>query len=111
VTEQGPFRLSLGSSGGVGGPTAYSNNVQLLLSSWDITFEFSQFALIPSEEEGQPPVASKIIVQRIVMSPQHAKAFLNILSENLDAWERQFGEIQLPRQEPNPPQTGEGESQ
>ena len=32
----------------------------------------------------------------IVMSPQHAKAFFNILKKNLEEYEKQFGEIKLP---------------
>ena len=103
MTEQGPIRLSLG-SGGIGGPTLYSNNAQILLSTWDFTFEFSQLALTSSEQEGQPPQASTVGVQRVIMSPQHAKAFSEILRQNVAEWERQFGEIRVPPQNPNPPQ-------
>jgi hypothetical protein len=95
MTEQGPFRFSLGPTSS-GGPPAYSNNVNILTSTWDITFEFSQLSLTASQEENQPPVVSADVVQRIVMSPQHAKAFSEVLRQNVSQWEQQFGEIRLP---------------
>lgn len=102
MSEQGPFRLSLG-PGGISGPPLYSNNVQILLSTWDFTFEFSQLLLGTPDEENQPPTLSVGAAQRIIMSPQHAKAFLNVLRENVAQWEQQFGEIRLPPPNPNPP--------
>ncbi len=61
-------------------------------------------ALTPNEEEGQPPLISTAATQRVIMSPQHAKAFLEVLGQNVTEWERQFGEIRLVPQDPNPPQ-------
>lgn len=103
MAEQGPFRLSVG-AGGVSGPTLYSNNVQILLSTWDFTFEFSQLMLTPNQQEGGAPLASTVGTQRILMSPQHAKAFSEILRQNVAEWERAFGEIQVPPSSANPPQ-------
>jgi|SRR5215211_9457852 len=105
MAEQGPLKFQLG-SGGVNVPTQYSNNVQILLSSWDFTFVFSQLVLSAPEQENQQPSISMGTAQRIIMSPQHAKAFLAILQQNIQQWEQQFGEIQLPPQNPNSPQIG-----
>ena len=105
MTEQGPIRFQLG-SGGVSTPTQYSNNVQILLSSWDFTLELSQLILGAPEQENQQPSISMGAAQRIIMSPQHAKAFSMILQQNVRQWEEQFGEIQLPPQNPNSPQIG-----
>lgn len=33
------------------------------------------------------------VVQRIVMSPEHAKAMARQLSENVEAYEKEFGEV------------------
>lgn len=97
MTEQGSggLQFSLG-SGGVSGPTLYANNAQILLSTWDVTIEFSQLVLSVPEQENQPPSVSVGPSQRVIMSPQHAKAFSVILQQNVRQWEQQFGEIQLP---------------
>jgi len=84
-------------SGGtvVEGPLLYSNKVQIQLSSWDFNFEFAQLLIVPNEQEGQPATVAVNAIHRIIMSPQHAKAFLEILRQNVEEWEKQFGEIRL----------------
>ncbi len=42
-----------------------------------------------------PGVPKAKVKSRIVMTPQHAKMFLNALQENLAIYESQFGEIKL----------------
>lgn len=116
MTEQGQegFRLSLGGRpvNVFTGPSAYSNSAQIVVSFFDFSFEFNQTVPVESQA-GELPGVSTSLVQRIVMSPQHAKAFLNALQQNVDHYEQQFGEIppapQLPPQEP-PAQENEGES-
>jgi len=76
-------------------PLLYSNRVQIQLSSWDFNFEFAQLLIVPNDQEGQAATVAVNAIQRIVMSPQHAKAFLEILRQNVEEWEKQFGEIQL----------------
>ncbi len=94
---QGGVEFSSGPSGtGVDSLPLYSNSVQIQLSSWDLSFEFAQLSFIRNEQEGQPATAAVKAVQRIVMSPQHAKAFSEILRQNVEEWEKQFGEIRLP---------------
>lgn len=107
MAEQGPFRLTMGPGGVVGGPTQYCNGVQIVISSWDFNFEFYQVVPIPGEQEGEPTTLSRNVVQRTVMSPQHAKAFLEVLRQNVAAWEAQFGQIQSPPENQNPPEIEE----
>lgn len=95
MTEQGRQPFFFGSSG-ASVPSLYSNNAQILLSTWDITFEFSQLVLSAPEQENEQPSISVGTTQRIIMSPQHAKAFSMILQQDIQQWEQQFGEIQLP---------------
>jgi|SRR5215212_2678534 len=95
MTEQGRQPYFFGSSG-ASAPSLYSNNAQILLSTWDMTFEFSQLLLSAPEQENEQPAISVGPAQRIIMSPQHAKAFSIILQRNVQQWEQQFGEIQLP---------------
>jgi hypothetical protein len=80
-------------TGGASGPTTYANNVQILPSSVDLTFVFSQLVLTPGEAPTDPPNVSEALVQRLIMSPQHAKLFLQLLQQNITRWEQQFGEI------------------
>ena len=104
MTEQGkgglPFSFAPG--GGLSSPPSqYSNGAQIVISVWDFNFEFYHVVPIPSEQEGEPPTLSRSVVQRVVMSPQHAKAFSEILGQNVAAWEQQYGEIQPPPENPN----------
>lgn len=42
-----------------------------------------------------PGVPRARVHARIIMTPQHARLFLNALDENIAKFERQYGEIQL----------------
>jgi hypothetical protein len=93
----------VGSGGPVWGPNdaglaTYVNGVEILASQWDFTFLFSQVSatprqLKPGEEVGVQ--VTKNLVGRFVMSPQHAKAFVEILRQNVQTYEDQHGEIPL----------------
>ncbi len=47
-----------------------------------------------------PGVPKTKVYSRIIMTPQHAKSFLNALQDNIKKYEAQFGEIKI-MQEPN----------
>lgn len=66
----------------------YSNNVNIKISTYDVIMTF---ALANSDEI--------VALNRIYMSPQHAKAFSVLLSQNVEAYERAFGIINI---EPDP---------
>jgi hypothetical protein len=99
-------------TGGAAGLTSYANNVQILPSSVDFTFVFSQLVLTPGEKSTDPPDVSQALVQRLIMSPQHAKLLLGILEQNITQWEQQFGEIGVspPRGFQSPPEEQERNS-
>lgn len=42
-----------------------------------------------------PGVPRARVHARIIMTPQHAKLFLNALGDNIEKFERQYGEIQI----------------
>ena len=107
-----------GSSWGAfdGGLATYVNGVQVLASQWDFTILFVQTSATasgkqPSEQFGIE--VTRNLVGRFVMSPQHAKAFAEILRQNVQTYEAQHGEIPLmiapeevvavPTEEPAPP--------
>ncbi len=61
-----------------------------------------------------PGVPKARVLARIVMTPQHAKMFLQALQENIARYEKQYGEIKVdPRGMPptNLPIAGSGEVQ
>ena len=47
-----------------------------------------------------PGVPKTKVYARIIMTPQHAKSFLNALNENIGKFEKEFGEIKVLRGEP-----------
>lgn len=74
---------------------AYANSVQVRTNLWDIFLMFG--TLTPTA----PDAVSIQNFQGIYLSPQQAKAFLNILQQNIAQYEATFGEIRLePQQAP-----------
>ena len=47
-----------------------------------------------------PGVPKTKVYSRIIMTPQHAKSFMNALKENITKYEEQFGEVKVVN-EPN----------
>lgn len=86
-------------------PGVYCNAVQILFSPWEFNLELAQLApeatlQAPPATLGQTSEAAitdlqifKHVVSRVVMSPQHTKALLAVLRQNIDKYEEQFGEI------------------
>lgn len=70
-------------------PSLYANNVSIGFTNWDA---WMQFAEIVGEKDGKLLVAPKL---RVVMSLEHAKAFVHALRDSLANFEAQFGEIKM----------------
>ena len=92
MSEREDFNVSWVPGGAAGGPSPYCNNVNILPSFWDFTFEFSQMVPLGQQEDGSP-LLSHEPVERLVMSPQHAKAFSEALVNSINQWEQQFGQL------------------
>ncbi len=69
--------------------SVYANQVELHISNWDFRFRFGE--TIDQQDEG----ANVIERARIIMSPQHTKAFLTLLADNVRKYEAAFGEIRI----------------
>ncbi len=80
-------------------PTFYANNVAFRTLFWDFTLDFGQ--VVEASDEGL------VIrdVATVVLAPQHARVFAEVLLRNIAQYEEQFGPI------PRPPEadTGAGE--
>ncbi len=67
----------------------YSNSVQIRVNVWDF---FLQFGTI---NQTVPDAVDIEYFQGIYLSPQQAKALLNVLQQNVVSYESAFGEIKL----------------
>ena len=76
----------------------YANSVQVRVNVWDF---FLVFGTMQQQTETQVEVQN---FQGIYLSPQQAKALMNILQQNVVNYESAFGEIKLdPRSAPPGP--------
>lgn len=81
------------------GLVTYVNGVEIVQSQWEFTLLFSQISGNPqppvqpgTESRTEPRVQlTKTLVGRFAMSPQHAKAFVEILRQRVQAYEDKFG--------------------
>jgi hypothetical protein len=68
---------------------SYANSVQIRLSMWDIMLIFGTLGTSTPEE------VQVENFQGVYLSPQQAKALLNVLAHNVAQYEQTFGPISL----------------
>jgi len=73
----------------------YVNSAQIEASIWDFRLIFGEM----TQSSGKLLVEQSLAV---IMSPQHAKALLNILASNLQEYEKKVGQINLPPRKEEP---------
>jgi hypothetical protein len=66
----------------------YANHTGISVSPWDITLRFGR--ILP----GQSPSIEEGLF--VYMSPQHAKAFLLLMQEQVGVYESTYGPLTLP---------------
>lgn len=71
---------------------AYANVAVISHTAVEIVFDFAQ--VLPRTPRGT-------VVARVIMTPAHAKLLQMALTQNVANYERQFGQIRLPVQQPN----------
>ena len=67
--------------------TTYANVVMIAHTSGEFVFDFVHL---------MPGIPMARVQSRVVMNPTSAKALYRALGENLEKYEKQFGEIKLP---------------
>ncbi len=67
----------------------YANSVQIRVNVWDF---FLVFGTLQQQSEREVEVRN---FQGVYLSPQQAKALLNVLQQNVLSYENTFGEIKL----------------
>jgi hypothetical protein len=72
----------------------YANSIQVRANLWDF------FLMFGTVTQTAPDSVSIRNFQGIYLSPQQAKALLNILQQNISQYEATFGEIRLEPQGP-----------
>lgn len=75
----------------------YANSVQIRLSLWDFFLSFGR------ANQTAPDSVQIHNFQGVYLSPQQAKALLNLMQQNVSQYEAAFGEISL---EPKAPGSG-----
>lgn len=82
----------------------YANFAIITHSSSDFIIDFAR--VLPGIPKAQ-------VKSRVILAPEHAKRLLGALQENLLRYEREFGPIKIPQQEPRtvaPFPVGKGEA-
>lgn len=82
-----------------GTPVFYANNVSFRTTFWDFTMDFGQVVEMSEERVIAQDVAT------VIMAPQHARVFAEVLMTHIQAYEQQFGPIPRPPE----PDTNEGD--
>jgi hypothetical protein len=77
---------------------SYANSVQVRVSVWDFQLTFG---LASSDSPDQVTIRNH---QAIFLSPQQAKALLNVLGQNIAQYEQAFGTLNLEPQTHSFPQ-------
>jgi Protein of unknown function (DUF3467) len=75
----------------------YANSVQIRVNLWDF------FLMFGTVNQTAPDAVTINNFQGVYLSPQQARALLNVLTQNLSQYEATFGEIKL---EPHPGKPG-----
>ena len=69
----------------------YANFAIITHSSSDFIVDFAR--VLPGVPKAQ-------VKSRVILAPEHAKRLLAALQENIMRYEREFGQIKIPNQEP-----------
>ncbi|MEX2262320.1 MAG: DUF3467 domain-containing protein [Bryobacteraceae bacterium] len=87
MTQQPPTKIHLEHSSDY--RENYANSVQIRVNLWDF---FLLFGLVNQTAPDQVAIQN---FQGVYVSPQQAKALLNVLQQNVTQYEAAFGEIKL----------------
>lgn len=87
-TKQGQFQIELPADVAQGD---YANFAIITHSSSDFVLDFAR--VLPGVPKAQ-------VKSRVILAPEHAKRLLMALQENIVRYEREFGPIKMPNQEP-----------
>ena len=82
----------------------YSNLAMIIHSHSEFIIDFA--AMLPGLQKAK-------VKSRVILAPEHAKRLLAALQENIVRYEREFGPIRIPNQEPRtiaPFPVGKGEA-
>lgn len=74
---------------------SYVNAARISSGLYDFQFVFSQQSISQNSGDNVATVTLQESV-KLMMSPQHAKVFLNMLQDQIQKYEANFGEIVLP---------------
>ena len=77
----------------------YANTLNIGTTPWDFTLFYGSISLPESIGGGSGVAETHIAIDAVIrMSPQHAKAAANAMTQAVDIWEDRYGEIHIPDQ-------------
>ncbi len=100
-SQQGQLQIELPQDVAQG---EYANFAIITHSSSDFIIDYAR--VLPGVPKAQ-------VKSRVILAPEHAKRLLGALQENIIRYEREFGQIKIPNQEPKtiaPFPVGKGEA-
>ncbi len=92
MTQPSPPKIQLTNAPGY--REDYANSVQVRVNLWDFFLMFGRV------NQTAPDNVAIQNFQGVYLSPQQAKALLNVLQQNVSQYESAFGEIRLEPQAP-----------
>ncbi len=75
----------------------YANNITVFNNQNEFIIDFSQTTPRMDLIEGKQVLSYVTKHNAVILSPLQAKVFLQILKDNIDKYESQFGKIQVPK--------------
>jgi hypothetical protein len=87
-SQQGQLQIELPQDVAQG---EYANFAIITHSSSDFIIDYAR--VLPGVPKAQ-------VKSRVILAPEHAKRLLGALQENIIRYEREFGQIKIPNQEP-----------
>lgn len=96
MAQMGEWPLDSGQD--VNSTPRYVNGFQVLWSQWDFMFSLHHvYSVAGADGSAQD---GRVSVARLVMSPQHMKALLKVVQEQVGNYEKRFGVIPLLEETP-----------
>lgn len=78
-----------------GGESFYANNLAVFNNSTEFILDFTQVSPRMDVIDNKRMITYVVKHRPIVVEPRQVKVFLNLLSENLDKYEKKFGKLKL----------------
>jgi len=77
----------------------YANNLAIFNNPTEFILDFTQITPRVDLVQDKQVITYVVRHNAIVLEPEQAKIFLNLLKENIEKYEKKFGKINLPKEQ------------